>query len=126
MGRPDFTGNQNISEQTLSQVDVGINANTANQLDIDVSGKDVNSSKYQSSENNISGAKEVTAGVTPTGGIDVVFKWTDGNGTVLYKETFSTSSNESYNVITKSTHLIVEIQDTSGASNSVDATVNAH
>lgn len=126
MGKPDFTGNQNISEQTLGSVDTNITANTANQLDLDVDNVDVNSSKYQSSENNISGSKEVVVGVNPTGSVDLVFKWTDGNGNVLFTETISESSENKHLVTTASTHLIFEIQDTSGASNSVDATVNAH
>lgn len=126
MGKPDFTGNSNISAQTLNQLDVGITQNVANQLDLDLNNVDVNTSTYTSDEINVSGSQEVVAGITPTGACELVLEWTDGNGNVEYTETFSQSSATKHLVTTASTHVIVKIRDTSGASNPVDATVNAH
>lgn len=126
MGKPDFTGNSNISAQTLNQLDVGIKANQANQLDLDINNVDVNSSSYVSDEINISGSQELVAGITPTGACNLVIEWTDGNGNVQFAETFSQSSETKHLVTTASTHVIVKIEDTSGSSNPVDATVNGH
>lgn len=127
-GKPDFTGNQNISEQTLGAVTTTaeITANTANQMDLDIDNVDVNASTYESGEVNVSGSQEIVAGITPTGACDLVIEWTDGNGNVEYTETFSQSSADKHLVTTASTHVNVKIVDTSGSSNPVNATVNAH
>ena len=127
-GKPDFTGNQNISEQTLGRVttEAEITANTSNQLDIDVNNVDVNSNPYSSGENNVSGSQELVAGVQASDSYSITFEWTDGNGNIEYSESFTDPSNDKILVTTASTHVIVKIQDESGNSNTVNATVNAH
>lgn len=127
-GKPDFTGNQNISEQTLGRVttEAEITANTSNQLDIDVNNVDINSNPYSSDENNVSGSKELVAGVQASGSYSVTFEWTDGNGNVEYSESFTDPSDDKILVTTASTHVIVSIEDESGSSNTANATVNAH
>lgn len=130
-GKPDFTGNSNISEQTLNQLDVGITSNEANQLDVDVDNFDlVANNGYSSSESNISGADEVVVRGTSAGSCSVKVHWTDGNGNILYTNQPSEATNTTdFNLLypTGSTHVQIEIVDESGnTSNNVDATVNAH
>jgi len=128
MGKPDFTGNSNISKQTLGKLSTTaeITANEANQLDLDINNVDINSSPYESGEVNVSGSKELVGGFNTTGSYSVIFEWTDGNGAVEYTEKFTDPSNDKVLVTTASTHVNVKLQDESGSSNTVDATVNAH
>lgn len=127
-GKPDFTGNSNISEQTLGKLDTTaeITANSSNQLDIDVNNVDINADPYESDEVNVSGSKEIVAGVTPSGSYTIEFYWTDGNGNTEYLETFTDPENDKVLITTASTHVQVKIVDESGSTNQIDATVNAH
>jgi len=128
VGQPDFTGNQNISEQTLGKVatEAEITANTSNQLDIDINNVDINSDPYISDEVNVSGSKEIVAGITSTGSYTVTLEWTDGNNNTEFTETFTDPRNDKLLVTTASTHVIIKIEDESGSSNPTNATVNAH
>ena len=127
-GKPDFTGNSNISEQTLGKLDTTaeITANSSNQLDIDVNNVDINTDPYTSDEVNVSGSKEIVAGVTAQGSYTLEFYWTDGNGNTEYLETFTDPDNDKALITTASTHVQVKIVDESGSTNEIDATVNAH
>lgn len=128
MGAPQF--GRGIENQSFAEnVEVDVKQNDANQFDDDVTGTDI--SGYDSGEQNISGAQEVTVAVSENSGTDdasLTLEWTDGTGTVVYTETPSSvqnlSGSQDYaNVIVKSTH--VQIKG-SGTSNNSDVTANAH
>ena len=132
-GQPDFTGNQNISEQTLGKVqtDAEITANSANQYDNDVSNYDlVDDGDYISSEVNISGAIELVLKGNSEYNCDVLVEWTDGSGNTIYTESVSASTDVTdFNLLytTASTHVRIRVKDTSGNSqNNFNMTVNAH
>lgn len=132
-GKPDFTGNQNISEQTLGKVqtDAEITANSANQYDNDVTNYDlVADGDYVSSEVNISGAIELVLKGKSEYNCNVLVEWTDGNGNVTYTESVSASTDVTdFNLLypTGSTHVQIRVTDTSGQTqNKLNMTVNAH
>ena len=132
-GAPDFTGNQNISQQSLNTVDTTatIKANEANQFDADIDNYDlVAEDGYSSNEQNISGANEVVIRAASQYDMSVIVEWTDGSDNVLYAEQPQAATNVTdfkglYPV--GSTHVNVRIVDeSSNGENKVDATVNAH
>lgn len=128
MGAPQF--GRGIENKSFTEnVEVDIKQNTSNQFDDDSLNTDV--STYDSGEQNISGAMEVTIGVTENSGsgdANLEVQWTDGSGNIVFTETPSdiqslNGSSGYANVITKSTH--IQIVGT-GTSNDTDITVNAH
>lgn len=128
MGAPQF--GRGIENKSFEEnVEVDVKANDANQFDDDATNTDISS--YDSGEQNISGAKEVTVALSENTGTDdasITLEWTDGSGNVAYTETPSSiqnlSGSQDYaNIIVKSTHFQVK---GSGTSSDTDVTVNAH
>lgn len=130
MGRPQFESPTDIKAQSLNEVTAKINTNVANQLDEDLVSEDLSAGDYTVKEQSISGAQELTIGMTENSAnnASATIHWTDGNGNTLFKETPAdltdlNNAGEWANLIVKSTHVKVVF---SGASTDLDATVNAH
>lgn len=143
MESSDFTETRNIIEvggttqtaadwttlfQNLSNLDINLSSIQKNSADFTIDSIDVNSSPYNSSETNVKRSQEVGYGLSGQGGFTLNIKWTNGVGTVLDTDSVSSAdgSRISGTVAVKSSNVIVEVVDDSGASNVVDGTVNIH
>lgn len=97
------------------------------QQDFDIN-QDVNASSYTSNQTELRVGKELSYGLSGAGGFTLTVKWVNGLGTVLFTETDSSSDGSaiSGNFSKKSDNVIIEITDDSGATNTVQGTVNIH
>ena len=128
MGAPQF--GRGIENKSFAEnVEVDIKANDANQFDDDLQNGDISS--YDSGEQNISGAQELTVALlenSGSGDANLEIQWTDGSGNVIFTENPSDIQNLNgsgnwENIIVKSTHVKIVGSGTSSDSN---VTVNAH
>ena len=128
MGAPQF--GRGIENKSFAEnVEVDIKANDANQFDDDLQNGDI--STYDSGEQNISGAQELTVALqenSGSGDANLEIQWTDGSGNVIFTENPSDIQNLNgsgnwENIIVKSTHVKIVGSGTSSNSN---VTVNAH
>jgi hypothetical protein len=128
MGASQF-GRGVVNEQFAENIEVDIQRNTANQFDTDVIAEDVSSEVFETGEQNISGATEISGliQVNDSNSADITVEWTDGAGNVVGTEQPSNlqeiTDQQTFNIIVKSTHFNLK---TSGTSTDVDLTVNAH
>ena len=79
MGAQQF-GRTVENKSYADNVEVDIQRNTANQFDDEITAQDVSSTAYETGEQNISGAKEVSGMVTvnDSNDADITIQWTDG------------------------------------------------
>ena len=127
MGAEQF-GRGVVNDQFAENISVDVQRNQANQFDTDEASADV-STGYETGEQNISGAKEVSGivNIQDSNDADIEIEWTDGAGTVIASETPSElqgiTDQASFNFIVKSTHFNLKIN---GTSTNTAITVNAH